>query len=142
MGKDTENSEISTAVQAKDSTHSGENDRVTIEIPKADEREVVKIPSGDIGDIKKKFKRIDQILFGIMLSVVLSLVAIIVSVVGLFVDQMRFNNAAYKEYSEKLNVVESLKESNVTLQEQSKIDRDLIIKQQQLILEQLTPKKD
>jgi predicted PurR-regulated permease PerM len=118
-----------------------QENKVTIEIPRADEKEVVTIPSGEFGEIKKKFERIDQILFGVMLSVVLSLVAIIVSVLSLFVDQMRYNNAAYKEYSEKLHVVESLRESNSNLQEQNNINQELIIKQQKQILEQIKSKE-
>lgn len=112
-------------------------EQVTIEIPKADEKEVVTIPRGEIGNIKKRFERIDQILFGIMISVVLSLVAIIVSVVGLFIDQMRYNNIAYKEYSEKIQIVETLKKDNDILQVQNKKNQELIIKQQQLILEKI-----
>lgn len=136
MEKDKENPEISKADQTEDSTHSGENDRVAIEIPKADEREVVKISSGEIGNIKKKFEKIDQILFGVMIAVVLSIVAIIVSVIGLFLDQMRHNNAAYKEYSEKLQVIESIKNSNSELLNQNSQNQELIIKQQKQILEQ------
>lgn len=117
-------------------------DKVIIAIPKADERDVVDIPPGSIlGEIKKKFEKIDQILFGIMLAVVLSLVAIIVSVVGMFLDQMRFNNAAYEEYSEKLRISELLKENILVLQDQNERNQELIIKQQKQILDNIQPER-
>lgn len=108
-------------------------DKVQITIPRADEKEVATLPSGEMGDIKKKFEKIDQILFGIMLAVVLSLVAIIVSVIGLFLDQMRYNNAAYREYSEKIRIVDSAKETNNELLQQNKQNQELILKQLELL---------
>lgn len=117
-------------------------DEVQIIIPKADEKEVVNLPSGEIGDIKKKFEKIDQILFGIMLAVVLSLVAIIVSVISLFLDQMRYNNAAYREYSEKIQTLDSAKEINNKLLQQNKQNQELILKQQDQILELLNKKPE
>ena len=72
-----------------------------INIPKAGEKEVVMLPRGYLGEINKKFGKIDQVLFGVMIAVVLSMIAIIVSVIGLFLDQMRVNNVIYKEYSQK-----------------------------------------
>lgn len=108
-------------------------DKVQITIPRADEKEVATLPSGEMGDIKKKFEKIDQILFGIMLAVVLSLVAIIVSVIGLFLDQMRYNNAAYREYSEKIQIIDSAKETNNELLQQNKQNQELILKQLELL---------
>lgn len=112
-------------------------DKVQITIPRADEKEVTTLPSGEMGVIKKKFEKIDQILFGIMLAVVLSLVAIIVSVIALFLDQMRYNNAAYREYSEKIQTLDSAKETNNELFQQNKQNQELILKQQDQILELL-----
>lgn len=111
-----------------------------IKIPRASEKEVVNVPSGTLGDISKKFEKIDQILFGIMIAVVLSLVAIIVSVIGLFLDQMRFNNVVYKEYTEKINTLDSLKDSNRFLLEQNKESQNIIIEQQRQIIEDLNKK--
>jgi hypothetical protein len=116
--------------------------KVQIKIPKADEKEVATLPSGEIGNIKKKFEKIDQILFGVMLAVVLSLVAIIVSVIGLFLDQMRYNNAAYREYSEKIQILNSTKESNSELFEQNKQNQELILEQQGQIINLLQQKQD
>ncbi len=104
-----------------------------IDIPKASEKEVVNVSSGEIGNLKKKFEKIDQVLFGVMIAVVLSMIAIIVSVVGLFLDQMRVNNVFYKEYSQKTESVETTQKTNeALLQEiknlsnQSKQDREII----------------
>lgn len=117
-------------------------DKVKIIIPKADEKEVANLPSGELGSIKKKFEKIDQILFGIMLAVVLSLIAIIIAVIGLFLDQMRYNNAAYKEYSEKLQMSDSAKEIKDELLQQNKQDQDLILRQHDQILELLNKNRE
>lgn len=116
--------------------------QVQIEIPRADEKEVAMLPSGEIGSIKKKFEKIDQILFGVMLAVVLSLVAIIVSVICLFLDQMRYNNAAYKEYSEKIQMLDSAKETNNELFKQNKQNQEIILNRQDQILELLNKKPE
>lgn len=116
-------------------------DKIQIKIPKANEKEVATLPSGEIGNIKKKFEKIDQILFGVMLAVVLSMIAIIVSVIGLFLDQMRYNNAAYKEYSQKTESVEMIQRTNEALLkqiqgllEQNKTNQESIIELQKQLL--------
>ena len=95
-------------------------EKITVSIPKADENEVANLPQGYLGNINKRFEKIDQVLFGVMIAVVLSLVAIIVSVIGLFLDQMRFNNTIYKEYSQKTNSVEITQNLNKELLEEIK----------------------
>ncbi len=64
----------------------------------------IKIPSGGaiLGDTKRKFQEVDKIILGIIFVLLFSLVAIIISVVGIFFDQMRFNNVAYREYTGRL----------------------------------------
>jgi len=86
-----------------------------------------------MGAIEKKFEKIDQVLFGVMIAVVLSMIAIIISVIGLFLDQMRVNNVIYKEYSQKTESVETTQKINETLfkqiqdlAEQNKQDREII----------------
>ena len=117
-------------------------EQVQITIPKSGENEVAILHSGEMGVIKKKFEKIDQILFGIMLAVVLSLVAIIVSVIGLFLDQMRFNNVAYREYAEKMQIIDSEQDTNAELLKQNKQNQELILIQQNKILELLNKKTD
>ena len=102
-------------------------DKVTIDIPKASSKEVVIIPIGDLGGIKKKFEKIDQILFVIITVLLFSLVAIIVSVVGIFLDQMRYNNAAYKDYAEKIEIVDFGQDANNELLQQNKQNQELIL---------------
>ena len=101
--------------------------KVTIGIAKASEEEVAVIPGGSrLGDIDEKFKKIDQILFGIIAVLIFSLVAIIIAVVGLFLDQMRYNNVAYREYSDKIGIVTT----NHDLLEQNKQNHTLILELQ------------
>lgn len=110
-------------------------EKVQIKIPKADKKEIMTISKGEFGDVKKRFEKIDQILFSITIVVVLSLVAIIVSVIGLFLDQMRYNNMAYREYSEKIQTLDSVRDINNELLQQNKQNQELILKQQNQILE-------
>lgn len=115
-------------------------EKVQITIPKANEKEVANIPSGSkLGcDMEKKFEKIDGIIFGIVLVLMFSLIAIIVSVIGLFLDQMRYNNAAYREYSEKIQMLDSSKEVNNELLQQNKQNQKIILKQQNQILKLLS----
>ena len=109
-------------------------DKVKIEIPRANEGEVVVVPSGTLGNIHKKLKDINQLVMSINLVVVLSLVAIVISVIGLFLDQMRYNNAAYKEYSEKTESAESIQKINKELLDQNQKNQEIIIELQKQIL--------
>ncbi|MEI7749785.1 MAG: hypothetical protein WCJ25_02175 [Candidatus Moraniibacteriota bacterium] len=99
-----------------------------IKIPKANLEEIVNIPSGELGispkEAKKRFEKIDNLLFGIIASVVISGIAVVVAVVGLFIDQMRYNNAAYKEYAGKMDLFE-----------QNKKNQEIIIELERKILQ-------
>lgn len=122
-------------------------DEIQIKIPKADEKQVVNISSGKEGinsNFKNRLDKIDQVLYGVMLAVVLSMIAIIVSVIGLFLDQMRYNNAAYREYSEKIQILDSAEKTSGDLSQQNKQNQELILKQQEQIsnlLKQIQGKK-
>ena len=107
---------------------------VEIKIARANEGEVVVVPSGNLGNINKKLKDINQLVMSINLVVVLSLMAIIVSVIGLFLDQMRYNNVVYKEYSQKTESVENIQNINKELLEQNKKNQEIIIELEKQIL--------
>jgi len=69
-------------------------------------------------EVKNRFEKIDNLLFGIITSVVISGIAVVVAVVGLFIDQMRYNNVAYKEYSQKSEAIEMTQKTNEILLKQ------------------------
>ncbi len=69
-------------------------------------------------EVKNRFEKIDNLLFGIITSVVISGIAVVVAVVGLFIDQMRYNNVAYKEYSQKTEAIEMTQKTNEILLKQ------------------------
>ena len=105
-------------------------------IPKANEEEVIKIPSGPRGlnsDVNSRLDKIDQVLYGIMLAVViamitvvLSMIAIIVAVVGIFLDQMRYNNAAYTQYTLQLEKIKKNQiEFDKLTEENSKQEKEI-----------------
>jgi len=109
----------------------------TIKIPKANDNEVFNIPSGKGGvnsGVNKRLDKIDQVLFGIMIAVVLSMISIIISVIGLFLDQMRVNNIIYKEYSEKTQSVDGTLKINQGLLDQNTKNQEIIIELQKQLL--------
>ena len=111
-----------------------------ITIPRANENEVAVISKGNLGfqkDVNRRFQKIDNILFGAIAAVLVSLVAVIVAVVGLFIDQMRYNNAAYKEYTEEARILNARSESNDEFLRQNMQNQEIIIKQQLEITELL-----
>ena len=113
------------------------SEKVTVEIPKADEKSVASIPSGEFGDIKQGVDRLNQIIYGVIAAVIISMVAVVVSVIGIFLDQMHFNNAAYREY---LNTNRSIEAKNNATQQsldQNKQNQELILKQQDQIIKLL-----
>lgn len=109
-----------------------------IKIPRANDNEVFNIPPGKGGvnsGVNRRLDKIDQVLFGVMIAVVLSMISIIISVVGLFIDQMRVNNLIYKEYSQKTESVETSQNTNEVLLKQI---QDLVgqnRKNQEIIIE-------
>lgn len=70
-------------------------------IPKADDNEVVYVQKGALGEIQKnindRFEKIDHLLLAVVGSVVISGVGVLVSAVGIFIDQAHFNNVLYQE---------------------------------------------
>ena len=121
-----------------------DNPKPIIKIPRANDNEVINIPPGKGGvnsGVNRRLDKIDQVLFGVMIAVVLSMIAIIVSVVGLFLDQMRVNNLVYKEYSQKIESVETTRSANETLlrqvqdlAKQNKKNQEFIIELQKQLL--------
>jgi|GEM_PF-4080193 len=92
--------------------------------------------TGMAPEVKNRFDKIDTILVTVVVAVVMALISIVVSVFGLFLDQMRYNNVFYKEYSQKIESVETAQKINEALlkqiqqlSEQNKQSQE-IIKQQ------------
>ncbi len=103
---------------------------VSIKIPKANDDEIVKITNGTLGDFKdhfdKQFSKIDKLLFAITTSVIVSVVGVLITAVGLFMDQMRYNNIAYKEYSSKIDIQSQSISTNNKMLDQIQQDQILI----------------
>lgn len=102
---------------------------IEIQIPRAKNNEVVDIPSGSIlGDISKKIDQFGYLLIAIVASVIISGIAVVIAVVGIFIDQMRYNNAAYSDYSQQVK-------SNTSIQKEYDNKIDLMLKNQQIIMD-------
>lgn len=85
-------------------------------------------------EVEAKFKDVNFTLFAVILI-------LIIMVAALIIDSLHINSATYKEYSEKLQTLDSLQESNRDLSEQNKHYQELILQQQKQILELLRSKK-
>jgi large-conductance mechanosensitive channel len=84
-------------------------------------------------EVKNRFDKIDKILVTVVVAVVIALISIIIAVIGVFLDQMRFNNVTYREYSQKAESIEVTQKTNEALLthiqellEQNKQDREII----------------
>lgn len=74
--------------------------------------------TGMLPEVKNRFDKIETILATVVVAVVIALISIVIAVFGIFLDQMRYNNAAYKEYSEKTASVETTQKANEALLKQ------------------------
>lgn len=107
--------------------------------PITDDSEITNLPTGKVGyNIQEKVKEIHWILYSIIVVIVLTLISIIVSVSGLFIDQMRYNNAAYRYYVEKIQTLDELKAQEQKLLYQIKQDQQTIIKQNKALIKSKT----
>jgi len=84
-------------------------------------------------ETKERFKEINTVLIGVI-------VILLVMVATLIIDSFHINSATYREYSEKINTLNSMKEINSELLKQNKENQELILKQQNQILELLNKK--
>lgn len=88
-------------------------------------------------EVKDRFDRIDKILVTVVVAVVIALISIVISVTGIFLDQLRYNNAAYKEYSEKTKSVETTQKINQELLDQNKKNQEIIIELNKQLLKNI-----
>lgn len=77
----------------------------------------------------KKFKDIQWLMIGVVVVTFIGFITMIVMVVTLIIDSFHFNSATYREYSEKISTLNSLKDSNKELLDQNKQNQQIIIDQ-------------
>lgn len=82
---------------------------------------------------KQRFDKIDNLLIAVVASVVIATIGVVVSVVGIFIDQLRFNNAAYTDYTNRIQNTNDLQKANKALLQQISNQQNLIISQQKVI---------
>lgn len=68
----------------------------------ANQEKVVDLSTGNI-ELKKRIDKHEVVIYSILLIVALSLVTVVISVTGLFLDQLRYNRATYEMLNEKHN---------------------------------------
>jgi len=88
-------------------------------------------------EISKKFDFYIKIVIGVLIVAVITM---LLMVGGLMLDAWHFNSAVYREYSEKIQTLDTLQESNGNLLESNLQNQELIMKQQQQIEELLKQK--
>lgn len=101
---------------------------------------LIKIPedgspvTGMPAEVQNRFDKIDTILITVVIAVVMALVSMLIAVFGIFLDQMRYNNAAYKEYSQRTESVGIAQQINQELLDKIMKNQELIIEAQKQIL--------
>lgn len=93
-------------------------------------------------EARGRFEKIDQILFAVIASVVISAIASIVAVLGLFIDQFRYNNAAYKEYSMRIESAQKSQAANNEFLKENRRNQQIIIDQQKQIQDLIEGKNE
>ncbi len=80
-----------------------------------------------------KFKDVNNVLLGVILI-------LLVMVATLIIDSFHINSATYREYSKKIQTLDSIQNTNKTLFEQNNQNQVIIIEQQRQIIEDLNIK--
>lgn len=88
-------------------------------------------------DITAKFDYYIKIVIGILVVAVLTMLFMLG---GILLDAWHFNSAVYKEYSEKMDILDTLQTSNERFLEETKQNQEIIIQQQKQIQEMLNKK--
>jgi len=68
----------------------------------------------------ENIKRTNQLMMTVVGVLIVQCVAIVISLIGIFLDQMRMNNAAYKDYSDQYKVLIDTEKTNQQLLNDSK----------------------
>jgi hypothetical protein len=89
-----------------------------------------------VADIASKFDFYIKIVIGVL---VVGFISMLLMVGGIVLDAWHFNSATYKEYSKKIESVETTQKINQELLDQNKKNQQLILDQQKVI-EQLLKK--
>ena len=80
-----------------------------------------------VGEINKKFDLYIKFVVGVLLVTVLTMIFMVATLV---LDAFHFNSVVYKEYSEKVNTLETIQKSNEYLMQENKQNQELIIELQ------------
>ena len=87
------------------------------------------------GEAKTEFEKINKMFFGIV-AILRFMVGTIIIMGGLFViDSFHINSATYKEYSEKMGQLKTLRENMENLYKINYQNQEIIIKQLQMFLD-------
>lgn len=90
--------------------------------------------------INEKIKSVNWLMAGVVLVLFVAVLTMLFMVGGLLLEVWRFNSTVYKEYSEKIESLQSMQKSNEMLLEQNKQNQQIIIEQQKQIQEILKKK--
>ena len=90
-----------------------------------------------VADIAEKFNFYIKVVVGVLVVAVLTMLFMAITIL-LYV--WHFNSAVYKEYSGKIDTLETIQKSNQLLFDSNKQNQEIIIKQQKQIKELLKKK--
>jgi len=108
-----------------------------IEISPPGDKPSIKLPPDPNEWLKDRYDFQTKIIIGIF---AVALLTMIFMAATMLLDAWHFNSVIYREYSEKVNTLESLQENNKLLLEQNKQNQQLIIEELKQIKELLKKK--
>jgi Na+/melibiose symporter-like transporter len=88
-----------------------EKSKPQIDIPRADEKEVVTLPSGYLGYMNKKVEHLSLLMIGVVIVFFLGFITLII-------DSFHINSITYKEYSTQLEQYQKNQQTIIDLQNQ------------------------
>jgi len=100
----------------------------------------IKIPKEGGNILPEELKQIPGKIKEMNFVLITVVVILLVMVASIVIDSARFNSTVYKEYSEKIDTLNSMKEANIELLEQNKENQEIIIELENQIIELLNKK--
>lgn len=69
-------------------------------------------------EAKEKFRDINTLLYAVVVAIVITAISALISVAGIVIDQLHFNNQTYREYSQNEQELTKLEINIQQLQDQ------------------------
>ncbi|MDP2703848.1 MAG: hypothetical protein Q8P01_01350 [bacterium] len=91
--------------------------------------------------INEKLKNVNWLMAGVVIVLFVAVITMLLMVGGFLLDAWHFNSAVYRDYSGKIDTLETIQKSNQLLFDSNKQNQEIIIEQQKQIKELLKSQK-